>query len=236
MAPCRVSLGLSFLLLLPAAVLGEDCRAYTDHYGKAQPAKSCPKFCCGNCMLQYCCSNELLKFDEEQLVQCNLLHGRISELSNLNYMEAFSDPDIYISPDPSFGTLIAIGVTVCAVIVVTIILCLTCSCCCLYKACRRPRPVVTTTTATTVVQAPYGPQQGVPPNYPVAPYQGYQPVAIQPQPGMLVAPYPAQYPPPYPMQPSGPPAYNETVAGGAPYPVSQPPYNPAYVDPQNPTY
>ncbi|NXC97131.1 SHSA5 protein, partial [Certhia familiaris] len=114
----------------------------------------------------------------------------------------------------SFGTLIAIGVTVCAVIVITIILCLTCSCCCLYKACRKPRPVVTTAT-TTVVHSAYPQQPAVPPNYPAAPYQGYQPVAIQPQPGMPVAPYPAQYPPPYPMQPPGPPAYHETVAGKA---------------------
>ncbi|KAJ7424728.1 Protein shisa-5 [Willisornis vidua] len=136
-----------------------------------------------------------------------------------------------------FGTLIAIGVTVFAVIIITIVLCLTCSCCCLYKACRKPRPVVTTTATTTVVHAPYPQQPAVPPSYPVAPYQGYQPVAIQPQPGMPVAPYPAQYPPPYPMQPSGPPAYHETVAAGAgaPYP-SQPPYNPAYMDPQKPTY
>ncbi|NXG04442.1 SHSA5 protein, partial [Sakesphorus luctuosus] len=97
--------------------------------------------------------------------------------------------------------------------------------------------VVTTTATTTVVHAPYPQQPAVPPSYPVAPYQGYQPVAIQPQPGMPVAPYPAQYPPPYPMQPSGPPAYHETVAAGAgaPYP-SQPPYNPAYMDPQKPTY
>lgn len=73
---------------------------------------------------------------------------------------------------------------------------------------------MTTTTATTVVHAAY-PQPGVPPSYPVAPYQGYQPVAIQPQPGMPAAPYPTQYPPPYPMQPSGPPAYHETVAGKA---------------------
>uniref|UniRef100_A0A8V1AA98 Protein shisa-5 n=1 Tax=Gallus gallus TaxID=9031 RepID=A0A8V1AA98_CHICK len=138
----------------------------------------------------------------------------------------------------TFGTLVAIGVIVFAVVVITIILCLTCSCCCLYKACRRPQPVVTTTTATTVVHAPYPQQQGVPPSYPAAPYQGYQPVAIQPQPGMPVAPYPAQYPPPYPMQPPGPPAYHETVAAGAgaPYPISQPPYNPAYMDPQKPTY
>ncbi|XP_075618920.1 protein shisa-5 isoform X2 [Balearica regulorum gibbericeps] len=210
MATWRGVLGL--FCLLPAAVLGEDCRAYIDYNGKAQPAKSCLNFCCGDCTHRYCCSNVILEFDEQQQLQCNLLDG-------------------------SFGTLVAIGVTVCAVIVITIILCLTCSCCCLYKACRRPRPVVTATTSTTVVHAPY-PQQGVPPNYPVAPYQGYQPVAIQPQPGMPVAPYPAQYPPPYPMQPSGPPAYHETVAAGAgaPYPVSQPPYNPAYVDPQKPTY
>ncbi|XP_017675379.1 PREDICTED: protein shisa-5 [Lepidothrix coronata] len=149
----------------------------------------------------------------------------------------FQDPDDDMPLGLSFGTLIAIGVTVCAVIVITIILCLTCSCCCLYKACRRPRPVVTTTATTTVVHAPYPQQPAVPPSYPAAPYQGYQPVAIQPQPGMPVAPYPAQYPPPYPMQPSGPPAYHETVAAGAgaPYP-SQPPYNPAYMDPQKPTY
>ncbi|XP_009879678.1 PREDICTED: protein shisa-5 [Charadrius vociferus] len=239
-------------------VLGEDCQAYIDHHGKAQPAKSCSSFCCGNCMLRYCCSYVFLKFEEERQFQCDLLHGRASDSSNVNYMQffsdsddyrtsdlsnvnnmqVFSDPDDYISSAPSFGTLVAIGVTVCAVIVITIILCLTCSCCCLYKACRRPRPVVTTTTSTTVVHSPYPQQQGVPPNYPVAPYQGYQPVAIQPQPGMPVAPYPVQYPPPYPMQPSGPPAYHETVAAGAgaPYPVSQPPYNPAYVDPQKPTY
>ncbi|XP_029814070.1 protein shisa-5 isoform X1 [Manacus vitellinus] len=149
----------------------------------------------------------------------------------------FQDPDDDLPLGLSFGTLIAIGVTVCAVIVITLILCLTCSCCCLYKACRRPRPVVTTTATTTVVHAPYPQQPAVPPSYPAAPYQGYQPVAIQPQPGMPVAPYPAQYPPPYPMQPSGPPAYHETVAAGAgaPYP-SQPPYNPAYMDPQKPTY
>uniref|UniRef100_A0A674GZT4 Protein shisa-5 n=1 Tax=Taeniopygia guttata TaxID=59729 RepID=A0A674GZT4_TAEGU len=110
-----------------------------------------------------------------------------------------------------FGAITAIGVTVFAVIVITIILCLTCSCCCLYKACRRPRPVVTTTATTTVVHSAYPQQPAVPPSYPAAPYQGYQPVAVQPQPGMPAAPYPAQYPPPYPMQPAGPPAYHETL-------------------------
>ncbi|XP_057224051.1 protein shisa-5 isoform X2 [Malurus melanocephalus] len=145
-----------------------------------------------------------------------------------------ADFDDFYSSGPSFGALIAIGVTVVAVIAITLILCLTCSCCCLYKACRRPRPVVTT---TTVVHPPYSQQPAVPPNYPAAPYQGYQPVSVQPQPGVPVAPYPTQYPPPYPMQPAGPPAYHETMAAGAgaPYPT-QPPYNPAYVDPQKPTY
>ncbi|KAM8995066.1 protein shisa-5 isoform 1-T1 [Ara ararauna] len=240
MATWRVAFGFwCGLFYLPlVVVLGEDCQAYIDHHGKAQPAKSCPYFCCGHCMLQYCCSNAFLKFDEQQQLQCNLFDGRASDLSNVNYKQFFSDSDDDIYSGPSFGTLAAIGVTVCAVIIITIILCLTCSCCCLYKACRRPRPVVTTTTSTTVVHPPYPQQQGASPNYQVAPYQGYQPVAIQPQPGMPVAPYPAQYPPPYPMQPSGPPAYHETVAAGAgaPYPISQPPYNPAYVDPQKPTY
>ncbi|NWY37400.1 SHSA5 protein, partial [Sylvia atricapilla] len=96
---------------------------------------------------------------------------------------------------------------------------------------------VVTTATTTVVHSAYPQQPAVPPSYPAAPYQGYQPMPVQPQPGMPVAPYPAQYPPPYPMQPAGPPAYHETVAAGAgaPYPT-QPPYNPAYMDPQKPTY
>ncbi|XP_013800753.2 protein shisa-5 isoform X2 [Apteryx mantelli] len=190
-------------------------------------------------MHRYCCSNVLLKFDEEQQFKCNLLDGRTSGSSHVNYLQFRADFDDYIESGPSFGTVVAIGVTLFAVVVVTIILCLTCSCCCLYKACRRPQPVVTaTTTATTVVHAPYPQQPAVPAGYPAAPYQGYQPVAVQPQPGMPIAPYPTQYPPPYPTQPSGPPAYHETVAAGAgaPYPVSQPPYNPAYVDPQKPIY
>ncbi|XP_017592814.1 protein shisa-5 isoform X2 [Corvus cornix cornix] len=243
-------------------VLGEDCQAYTDYFGEVQPAQSCPQFCCAFCLGRFWCSDVLLKFDEQQS-QCDQLNERMpgleeplealnkirektselrESLSN-NWisdsdLQIFQDPDdFYVSSGPSFGTLIAIGITVCAVIVITIILCLTCSCCCLYKACRKPRPVVTTTATTTVVHSAYPQQPAVPPNYPAAPYQGYQPVAIQPQPGMPVAPYPAQYPPPYPMQPAGPPAYHETVAAGAgaPYPT-QPPYNPAYMDPQKPIY
>ncbi|XP_061864345.1 protein shisa-5 isoform X1 [Colius striatus] len=214
MAVWRAAFGFGLLCLLPAAVLsGEFCQAYVNSYGVSQPAQNCPFYCCGDCTLRYCCYNPLSRLDEAQQLQCDEFDG-------------------------SFGTLIAIGVTVCAVIIVTIVLCLTCSCCCLYKACRRPRPVVATTTATTVVHAPYPQQPAVPPGYPAAPYQGYQPMPVQPQPGMPVAPYPAQYPPPYPTQPSGPPAYHETMAAGAgaPYPISQPPYNPAYMDPQKPTY
>ncbi|CAM9361820.1 unnamed protein product, partial [Bubo scandiacus] len=77
MATWRSALGFGLLcLLLPAAVLGEDCQAYIDRHGKAQPAKSCPNFCCGDCMLQYCCSDVFLKFGEERQFQCNLLDGR----------------------------------------------------------------------------------------------------------------------------------------------------------------
>ncbi|XP_063267303.1 protein shisa-5 isoform X2 [Prinia subflava] len=180
---------------------------------------------------------------EDSLEDLKKIGEKMRELSGslsnnwISEPEIFQDPDDFFNSGPSFGTLVAIGVTVFAVIVVTIILCLTCSCCCLYKACRRPQPVVTTTATTTVVHSAYPQQPAVPPSYPAAPYQGYQPVAVQPQPGMPAAPYPAQYPPPYPMQPPGPPAYHETVAAGAgaPYPT-QPPYNPAYMDPQKPTY
>lgn len=71
--------------------------------------------------------------------------------------------------------------------------------------------IVTATTSTTVVHAPYPQPPSVPPSYPGPSYQGYHPVP--PRPGMAAAPYPPQYPPPYPAQPTGPPAYHETLAG-----------------------
>ncbi|XP_016048225.2 protein shisa-5 isoform X4 [Erinaceus europaeus] len=134
-----------------------------------------------------------------------------------------------------FGASVAIGLTIFVLFIVTIIVCFTCSCCSLYKMCRRPRPIVTTTTATTVVHAPYPQPANMPPSYPGPVYQGYQP--MPPQPGLPGAPYPTQYPPPYPAQPMGPPTYHETLAGAAmPYPASQPPYNPAYMDPPKLTH
>ncbi|XP_059124700.1 protein shisa-5 isoform X1 [Peromyscus eremicus] len=132
-----------------------------------------------------------------------------------------------------FGATVAIGVTIFVVFIATIIICFTCSCCCLYKmCCNRPRPVVTNTTTTTVVHTPYPQPPSVAPSYPGPTYQGYHP--IPPQPGMPTAPYPTQYPPPYLAQPVGPPAYHESLAGGSAVPcsASQPPYNPAYMDPQ----
>uniref|UniRef100_A0A8C0I9Z4 Shisa N-terminal domain-containing protein n=1 Tax=Bubo bubo TaxID=30461 RepID=A0A8C0I9Z4_BUBBB len=71
-----ISLVTNYWILPFFSVLGEDCQAYIDRHGKAQPAKSCPNFCCGDCMLQYCCSDVFLKFGEERQFQCNLLDGR----------------------------------------------------------------------------------------------------------------------------------------------------------------
>ncbi|XP_028906245.1 protein shisa-5 isoform X1 [Ornithorhynchus anatinus] len=217
--------------------LGEECK---DVFGQNNSQDPCPKFCCGTCFFQYCCSDELKKFDgDKQKCEFTKRANELTEAKALKFPADFDDDDWNT---PNFGTFIAVGVTLFVVFVATIILCFTCSCCCLYKMCRRPPPVVTTTTATTVVHSPYPQQPGVPPGYPVAAYQGYHPIPVQPglgQPGMPVAPYPTQYPPPYPAaQPSGPPAYHETVAAGAgaPYPVSQPPYNPAYMDSQKPSY
>uniref|UniRef100_A0A8D0FMJ5 Shisa N-terminal domain-containing protein n=1 Tax=Strix occidentalis caurina TaxID=311401 RepID=A0A8D0FMJ5_STROC len=71
---------LSFNQLLDFAffsVLGEDCQAYIDRHGKAQPAKSCPNFCCGDCMLQYCCSDVFLKFGEERQFQSLLYNAAV---------------------------------------------------------------------------------------------------------------------------------------------------------------
>lgn len=234
--------GCSFLalsvLLLQAGALGEYCREYTDSDGRTYSEKSCPQFCCGNCISRYCCLDRSYKFGEDEQFMCNVLDDRTYQPVKEETLKLRSHFEDDWGPGPSFGTFVAIGVTIFVVFVVTVILCFTCSCCCLYKMCRRQQPVVTTTTSTTVVHAPYPQQPGIPPGYPGAPYQGYHPVPVQPQHGMPAAPYPTQYPPPYPTQPSGPPAYSETVAvgAGAPYPVNQPPYNPAYMDPQKPTY
>ncbi|KAL4667378.1 hypothetical protein H8959_006067 [Pygathrix nigripes] len=120
-----------------------------------------------------------------------------------------------------FGATLAVGLTIFVLSVITVIICFTCSSCCLYKTCRRPRPVVTTTTSTTVVYAPYPQPPSVLPSYPGPNYQGYH--TMPPQPGMPAAPYPT-----HPWARRDP----ETPAGGAaaPYPASQAPYNPAYMD------
>ncbi|XP_064374806.1 protein polybromo-1-like isoform X2 [Dromaius novaehollandiae] len=91
---------LGLLCLLLPAVLGEDYEAYADHHGKAQPAESCPNFCCGDCMRRYCCSNVLLKFDEGQQFKCNLLDGRTSGSGNVNYLQFRADFDDYIDSGP----------------------------------------------------------------------------------------------------------------------------------------
>nr|XP_056720331.1 protein shisa-5 [Euleptes europaea] len=229
------------LLLLPGGFC-ENCTAYKDSDGHLNSEKPCLEFCCGTCTSRYCCSNELHKLDEDVQLMCNAMSESTLEESVMGEAMKFrSDFDDWnAARDTSFGTFVAVGVTLFVLFVVTVILCFTCSCCCLYKACRRPpaaRPIITTTTATTVVQVPYPQQPGMAPGYHGGYHTGYSPVPVQPQPGAPAAPYPTQYPPPYPMQPAGPPAYHETMAGaGASYPTVQPPYNPAYMDPPKPTY
>ncbi|XP_054834291.1 protein shisa-5 [Eublepharis macularius] len=228
---------LLLLLLLPSGFC-ENCTAYTDSDGHLYSEKSCPDFCCGTCTSRYCCSNLLQKFDEDHQLMCNEMSESMLEEpvigEAMKYRSDFDDWNA--AQEKSFGTFVAIAVTLFVLFVVTIILCFTCSCCCLYKVCRRERrPVVTTTTATTVVQVPYPQQPGIAPGYHGGYRAEYSPVPVQPQPGVPAAPYPTQYPPPYPMQPAGPPAYHETMAGaGASYPATQPPYNPAYMDPPKP--
>ncbi|XP_023979532.1 protein shisa-5 isoform X2 [Physeter macrocephalus] len=204
-APAPAPRILLLLLLLLPAPPGAHSEVCIVSPGRNLFPKFCPDFCCGTCFDQYCCSDVLKKFVWNG-EECGVLEAR-------------------------FGTTVAVGLTIFVLSVVTIIICFTCSCCYLYKMCCRPRPVVTTTTSTTVVHSPYSQAPSVPPSYPGPTYQGYH--AMPPQPGMPAAPYPTQYPPPYPAQPMGPPAYHETMAGGAamPYPASQPPYNPAYMDP-----
>ncbi|XP_060621881.2 protein shisa-5 isoform X1 [Anolis sagrei] len=230
-APSPPLLSLCALLfgLLPTGGFCERCESYKNSYGLLYLGTSCTDFCCGSCLKRYCCSDPSQKLDKYDQLLCNL---QLSESSTSP--PAFGAPMKYEAEFRQFPgvTFIVIGVTVFILIVTLIVVCFTCSCCCLYKACRgQPRPVVTTTTATTVVQVPYPQQPGMATGYPPGVYQGYSPIPVQPHPGMPAAPYPTQYPPPYVAQPSGPPAYHETVAAGAGAPASQPPYNPAYMDP-----
>lgn len=229
----RILLLLLLLLLPPPGAQDEVCIAPN---GYNLFPKSCPDFCCGTCYSQYCCSDVLKKFVWNQEGCADFESSFDSIRENADHVRELAESlkfrsDIDSDPMSGFGATVAIGLTIFVLFVVTIIVCFTCSCCCLYKMCRRPRPVVTTTTSTTVVHAPYPQPPSVPPSYPGPSYQGYHP--MPPQPGLVAAPYPTQYPPPYPAQPMGPPAYHETLSGGAamPYNASQPPYNPAYMDP-----
>ncbi|XP_049633386.1 protein shisa-5 isoform X3 [Suncus etruscus] len=192
----------------------------------------CSYYCCGTCSDQYCCQDKAHQAPSPE--SCALESNSVADAVNIEPREQLGTAlkfSMDSDPMPGFGATVAIGLSIFVLSVVTIIICFTCSCCCLYKMCRRPPPVVTTTTSTTVVHAPYPQPPSVPPSYPGPTYQGYHP--MPPQPGMPAAPYPTQYPPPYPAQPMGPPAYHETLSGGAamPYHASQPPYNPAYMDP-----
>ncbi|XP_036050120.1 protein shisa-5 isoform X1 [Onychomys torridus] len=235
-APSPRTLLLLLLLLLllppPPGAHGELCRLVDEDN---MIPESCPDFCCGSCSSQYCCSDvqKRVQWDEDT---CTAPEGSrfsthpetLEQLGSALRFRSSFDSD----PMSGFGATVAIGVTIFVVFIATIIICFTCSCCCLYKmCCDRPRPVVTNTTTTTVVHTPYPQPPSVAPSYPGPTYQGYHP--MPPQPGMPTAPYPTQYPPPYLAQPGGPPAYHESLAGGpaAPYSASQPPYNPAYMDP-----
>ncbi|XP_066207896.1 protein shisa-5 isoform X2 [Saccopteryx leptura] len=237
-APRILLLLLLLLPLPPRGAHGEVCMASS---GYNLFPKSCPVFCCGTCYDQYCCSDTLKRFVWNK-ESCTDSEDRLASVSTQveesleQLASSLNDIDMDSDPMPGFGATIAIGVTLFVLFIVTIIACFTCSCCCLYKMCCQPRPVVTTTTSTTVVHAPYPQPPSVPPSYSGPSYQGYHP--IPPQPGMVASAYPTQYPPPYPAQPMGPPAYQETLSGGAatPYTASQPPYNPAYVDPPKAAY
>ncbi|XP_027625090.1 protein shisa-5 [Tupaia chinensis] len=196
-----------------ATARGEVCVAFRGH--DLSPV-SCPDFCCGTCDDQYCCSDMLKRFvwSEQSCAgpADRWVHGGpcvrgappCPEALGLGFQVAHGVSDAQLGEGLALGMVGTVDGL-------------------------GARPVVTT-TATTVVHAPYPQPVSVPPSYPGPTYQGYHPM---PHPGMPAAPYPTQYPPPYPAQPVGPPAYHETVAGGAaaPYPASQPPYNPAYMDP-----
>ncbi|EHB01082.1 Protein shisa-5, partial [Heterocephalus glaber] len=207
---------------------GEEC---TTALGGNSFPKLCPDFCCGSCSNQYCCSDVLkrLVWTEDECAVPEASFPTPTEPweqlgSALRFRSSFdSDPMSGSTPDTGLGSWTGLG-SHCRVFN-QIPQCLACDIC-LTPMCFEAA-IVTTTTATTVVHAPYPQPPSAPPSYPGPTYQGYHP--MPPQPGMPAAPYLTQYPPPYPAQPMGPPAYHETLTGGAA--ASQPPYNPAYMDP-----
>ncbi|EPQ07233.1 Protein shisa-5 [Myotis brandtii] len=199
--------------------------------GDSFSPKTCPMFCCGTCYNQYCCSDILKSVWNKE--GCADNQDSLASVRN-NMVETFPSSLKYtdIDTDPLPG-----GLTIFVLFIVTIIACFTCSCCCLYKMCRRPRPIVTTTTATTVVHAPYPQPAGVPPSYPGPSVLTYQAAGRQVGGNDSGTGHTAHGLSLYPAQPVGPPAYHETLAGDAAmaYPASQPPYNPAYMDPPKAT-
>ncbi|ELV09667.1 Protein shisa-5 [Tupaia chinensis] len=218
----------------PALARGEVCVAFRGH--DLSPV-SCPDFCCGTCDDQYCCSDMLKRFvwseqscagPADSSCPLGMCAAGLEQLGSALRFRSNLDSDpmpgewkgagAALVPALETGPRVSSGGCRRAMLRI-----------CIWACAPLATPVVTT-TATTVVHAPYPQPVSVPPSYPGPTYQGYHPM---PHPGMPAAPYPTQYPPPYPAQPVGPPAYHETVAGGAaaPYPASQPPYNPAYMDP-----
>ncbi|XP_032368707.1 protein shisa-5 [Etheostoma spectabile] len=219
-------------VLAPCVSAGDrDCLAFNNN-----PYQRCEKnsFCCGSCLMRYCCQDNSYRFSEDQQEDCAYTPG--------SYMS---------------GLPMAIGVAGSIVSLIIFISCCVCPCCCLYKMCRRRRPVMTTTTHTTVVTtAPQQyPQQptatpGQPQSYQGGQYQPYQSTPVQPGYGAQPMPqgygaqpmpqgYGAQHMPtsPYHGQPfmaAPPPTYQEAIGPGFhPNPM---PYSQAAFTPGQPAY
>ncbi|KAF4093990.1 hypothetical protein AMELA_G00007970 [Ameiurus melas] len=166
---------LAFCTTLFITVLADDCDEYISSNGLFTKSKDCfyNQFCCGTCDNRYCCSDYLMRLNEDS---CMFMKNTVP--------------------------IAAGGVVVMICFIILLIACCVCPCCCLYKMCRKPRPVMTTTT-TTVLTTQYPQQQtsNPPTQYPafqpvpapVQPGYGAQP-GYGPYQGQPYAPGP---PPPY---------------------------------------
>ncbi|KAF7693199.1 protein shisa-5 [Silurus meridionalis] len=230
---------LAFTATLVVTAVASNCDSYFTINGIYKPSQDCSflQFCCGSCDNRYCCSDPFRKLDDDFCVH-------------------FSN----------FSTVTIVGIVVSFIIfIIFIIACCVCPCCCLYKMCRKPRPVLTTTTVVShqfSQQQPPNPATQYPSYQPVPAQPGF---SAQPGYGgqiMPPAPYQGQPyapgpPPPYQESGAYPAPYSQAAYDGskAPYPISppvqpgythpppqtelnvtQPPYNPAYVEPPRTGY
>ncbi|XP_048877816.1 protein shisa-4-like [Brienomyrus brachyistius] len=227
-----VIIALSPALLFVA--VADNCESYTDLLNVKHSVRPCleSEFCCGQCSNRYCCSIKAFQLDDDAQEKCPLRREK-RESPNMTIAK--------IIPCVMFSLFF------------TLCFCMMCPRCWLYKKCRSPM----FTGYVTELPPGQAHQRGAEPGYqqvpvPVARVQLIPAAAYQAQPYPPAGPPPSYqeimmaYPPPqapytqagysmgqpaYPLQPLAHTSYPPAPPVHMDYTSTQPPYNPAFVDP-----